>query len=411
MYANDGSGRCGGIAIAALKLAVLIRAAGDVLLYAYLPIYLYAHLGEERLWVIGLLPAVPGAARFVAAPFWGRQADRLARQRPFLVGGLAAYAALMLLLPRVTASLQAVALVAAASAFTCAFNPVARVWWTLRAPGRAVLDLAGWYRAEAAGFLGGSALLGWAAGSGAAALAAWMWSMGALFAAAAVWVAWAVPDAPRREGWGGGGSGGGPRGSSRAGSRIAGRGPAPSPMRAAAPVLGFVLLASLTWEAVAATYGVYVTQELGVPAPLYGLTIGASTAVNLWAYGPLAAAAERRGGGPLFLWSALGYAAMYLLMATRSPWAASLAYLVPMSAVLRTATNAWLAARVPEGARGRASGLLDAAEACAAMLGAFLGGVAAHRLGLAFVPRAALAGSLPLLLILAWARVRGRRAL
>lgn len=361
--------------------------------------------------MIALLPAVPGAVRFVTAPVWGRLADRLGRQRPLLLIGLAAYMATMLLLPRAGAPLDAVALIAASSVFSSAFNPVARLWLTLRDPGRALGCLARWQQAEAAGFLLASALLGWTVDGDFAGLKTWMWMAAGAFAVCLAWVGRAVPDVPVRAtgGWrawerepdAAEGRRVGRDGDARRAAAAGGRSPA--------AVLAFVLVASLTWEAVGATYGVYVTQVLGVPAKVYGLTVSASTVVSLWAYGPLAAAARRRGGDRLFLWSAAGYCAMYLLMASRSPWAVSLAYLIPMSAVLRTATNAWLTLRVPDTVRGRASGLLDATEACAAAVGALLGGVAAHHLGLAFVPRAALAGSLPLFLILAGPRGRARR--
>lgn len=359
-------------------------------LYVCLPLFLYTQLGEERLWAVSLVVAVPAAGRWAAASFWGRRLDRWGRQRPFMLLGLGAYGAILAVLPLLQNTYTIWLATGMAALVTSAYNPAVRAWLTLGSGGHGVRLLARWHQWETLGYFVGSTWLGWAVVARPELLPALLGAGALLCWACGLWLALAVPDravALAR------------RGAGRAGP---GRKIIPWPV----PI--FILTAFLMWDAVATVFGVYFTQHLKGSALLYGITLGGATFAGLLAYGPLAVLSGRRSPENLFQGAAWGYTAMYLLLVLRSPWLVSLGYAVPMVAVCRTAVNALLTRRVAEDQRGRALGELEAAEAAAAAVGPLLGGLLAHHLGLQTVPRAALAGSLLLhLLALHMAAAKG----
>src|SRR5690606_12454457 len=109
-------------------LSALVRASADVMLYAYLPVYVHLHLREERVWLISLLLAAPATIRLVTAPRWGKRADETGRHKPFVIIGLLAYAGLVNVLPRLDDPLVVIVVVSVFTFFSSALNPVARAW-------------------------------------------------------------------------------------------------------------------------------------------------------------------------------------------------------------------------------------------------------------------------------------------
>ncbi|MBX6376942.1 MAG: hypothetical protein IRY95_00155, partial [Clostridia bacterium] len=102
--------------------SALLRASADVALFAYLPVHLHADLGERRLLVIALAPALAHALRSLGAPLWGTLADGAGRQRPFLAAGLLGYGAALAALSVVGSPRLAVLAVAAAAVPASALN-------------------------------------------------------------------------------------------------------------------------------------------------------------------------------------------------------------------------------------------------------------------------------------------------
>ena len=379
-----GSG--GGVVIPCLYVGVFLRASADMLVYAYLPFHFHNHMGETRLWVIGLFVGAPSLVRLAVSPLWGKYADRVGRQRALITGGLLAYAMLLFLLPRYTEPMQVVTVASLMAVLSSAFNPVSRVWLLLSSSGQGLRRLANWHQWEAAGYLVSSVTIGWVVNSGYLDLTEIPLLLCMLLVTSAVVIGLFLPDIPvRSPGW-----------------QVEERSKAPVlPHWAYSRIsvfphtaLIYLLASSLTWEVVATTFGLYFTGLLGGSIRLYGLLIGTSTFLSVLAYGSLAGFCQRRGHRQVLQIAAWGYTAMYLLMSYPSVSTAGCAYLLPMSSVVRTAMNGLVANQVSERHRGEAMGLVDSVEAGSVAWGAILGGLIAHRQGLAFIPKVAVAGSI-----------------
>lgn len=374
------------MAIFCLYIGVFLRASADMLIYAYLPFHLYNHLGETRLWVIGLLAGAPSFVRLIAAPLWGKCADRIGRHRIFVVGGLLAYAMLLFLLPRYENPLQIVAMASLMAGIFSAFNPVSRVWLLLSCPQMGTWRLSVWHQWEAAGYLVSSVVIGWVVSSGHLTLTEIPLMLSILIVANAASIGIMLPDIAER--------------------LSVGETERPAKLYyfrtwilslfdiLPYTALFYLLASSMTWEVVATTFGLYFTGLLGGSVRSYGLLVGTSTFVSLLAYGLLAGFCQRYGYRRILQIAAWGYTAMYLLMSYPSVRTASCGYLLPMSTAVRTAMNAVVASQVPEAQRGEAIGIVDSIEAGSAAWGAVLGGLIADRQGLASVPRIAVIGSI-----------------
>jgi len=375
------------VAIHCIYVGVFLRATADMLLYAYLPLRLYYYLGETRLWVIGLFMGIPSFVRLLAAPLWGKWSDRLGRQRVFVVTGLLAYALLLLFLPRYADPLVAIAFTSLMAVPFAAFNPVSRVCILLRCPRERVQRLARWHQWEAAGYLVSSVVVGWSVNQGHLALTEFLTLLGILLCLGACLIAITLRDMPIRLSFR---KMGHPQPMSPSSSRLALGMMGVLPLTA----LAYLLTSSTTWEVVATTFGLYFTGFLGGSIRLYGFLIGTSTFVSILAYGVLAGFCERHGYPRTLQIAAWGYTAMYLLMSYPSIRTVGFAYMLPMSTVVRSAMNVMVSSQIPEKKRGEAMGLVDSVEAFSTAWGAVLGGLIAHRQGLEYIPKVAVAGSL-----------------
>lgn len=370
----------------AIGLSALARAFADIVLYAYLPVHLYAVLGEQRFAVISLILAVPNLARFAAAGLWGAALDRTGRTRPFLLLGMAAYTLSLAALSAMRDPALTVLTVCALAVPASAYNPSARGYLT-RWPGDGGRALAGWLRAETAGWLAGGLAMAFAAGRHPAALPV----TGAVLALSALVALCTVPEPPR----GPAGRPTGPRGG------LAGLDPLV--WRTA----GYVGMAVMLAEAVFAVFGIYLTQFLGGPEWLYGAAITGSTVTALLIYGPLTRAASAGRAPVLLLAAAAGYVVSFALALARSPWVVAASFTLPMFAAVRVGATWLAAAGSDEGSRGRAMGAIESAEAVAAALGSLGGGLLADAAGARAVIGTALGLSLVLLPL---AAAVGRRA-
>ncbi len=377
-----------------LYVGVFLRATADMLLYAYLPLHSYYCLGETRLWVIGLFVGMPSFVRLLLAPLWGKWADRLEKQQVFIVVGLLAYALLLLLLPRHSDPFVAIIFVSLMAIPFAAFNPVSRVWLLLSCPRKKVHRLASWHQWEAAGYLVSSVVVGWSVNKGYLALTDFLTLVGILLLGSTCLIGLTLRDLPTRSSYR---KTGHPKSLSPSSRHLALGMVGLLPLTA----LAYLFTSSTTWEVVATTFGLYFIGFLGGSVRLYGLLIGASTFVSILAYGSLAGFCERYGYRKAFQVAAWGYTAMYLLMSYPSVRIVGCAYLLPMSTVVRSAMNALVSHQVPERKRGEAIGLVDSVEACSTAWGAVLGGLIAHRQGLGYIPKVAVAGSILLHLLVA----------
>lgn len=254
----------------ALALSAFVRACADVVLYAHLPLHVYAVLGERRLWFVSLILAVPNLVRVPAAALWGAAVDRSGRVPSSLLLGMAAYAAALAFLAFSRSAAWTAGTVCALAAPASAYTPTARTY-LMRGPNGRQATLAGWLRGGTAGWVAGRAamtlLAGRAPGTALPALAAAL----AVVALAGLWRG--VPDPP-------------PPAPPGRGAEMAAGGPAPcwALVRWTAAYVG---LATLLAEGVFAVLGVYLTQVLGAPPALYGAALTGTTLLALWAYGPL----------------------------------------------------------------------------------------------------------------------------
>lgn len=357
-----------------------MRAAADVLLYSYLPLYLDSHVGETRLWLISLVPATPALLRFIMAPYWGRRADVTGSQRPYVVMGLLAYSMLLLLLPLLASTGSVILLIAGLAIPFSAFNPVVRTWLTLRQPKHGLHRLARWHQWEALGYFVTAGAVGWLAMDDMVSLPEFMRIIAVALAICALLVALYVKDLPVAA------SKGRVPQQRRLPRRSWIRGKKVLPLG----LLAFLLVSSLGWEAVVNMFGLYFTKEVGGPMHLYGAVVSAATLVSAISYGVLANYGQRHGYQTLLKQGAWGYTGMYALMAYPSPWTVGLAYLIPMSTFVRTALNVFITERVAESQRGVAMGTIESLEAGSILVGALAGGLLADRFGLAILPLAAL---------------------
>lgn len=384
----------------ALDCSAATRAVADVLLFVCLPLFIYTELGEERLWVLGMVVAAPSAAHWLAAPFWGRLIDRTGRQRRSILQGLAAYGLLLGMLPALGNTVAILATLALAGLGAAALNPAALAWLTLGQGRHGLVRLARWHQWEAAGYFVGSSLMGWAVVTHPAALP-WLFRVTAgLLGLCLLWVARTVDDRPLPASPPVPDRFGVRRRPARSRRQLETQ-PEPRTSRRALPreLPLFILTAFVLWEAVAAVFGLYFTQHLQASGLFYGATLGAATLIGLLAYGPLARRSDRQSPAGLFRWAARGYTGMYLLLVAPWPWLVGCGYLIPMAAVSRTAINAAVTRQVADQRRGQALGEVEAAAAAAAALGPLLGGILADNFGLPIVPWVALSGSLLLHLL------------
>lgn len=373
-----------------LYLSVLLRAAADVLLFAFLPLYLHQGLGDGHVGLISLFIAVPAGVRFVTAPKWGRKASETGRFKPLIIAGLGAYAAVLIVLPRVAQPLVGLALLTAASLMTSAFGPVCKTWITLNDDQSGLLRLATWYQWESAGYFISGTVFGLLV-SDASVLVDAATMLAIVIGADLVLLSFRLPSRPSPE-----------KPPPRMQHSTSTPRVRPATLKLAIPVslLAFILWSSLTWEAVATTFGMYYVNTLGATTATYGMVLSAATFVGLVCYRPFARLAKvyaKVHGFNRVLWiAALGYSLMYLLMASRSTALVGIAYLLPLSGVVRTGVNLWLTDHVRATERGAAFGILESTEAAAAVLGTVLGGLCADRYGLASVPTVALASTVVL---------------
>lgn len=361
---------------AAIQFSAFARAFGDIVLFAYLPLYLYAVVGEQRFTVISLILAVPNLLRFLGARIWGAAVDRTGRSRLFLLVGMGAYVLAMGAILAAREPALAVLMICALAVPGSAYNPTARSYLT-RWPDHDGRTLGGWLRAETAGWLAGGLAMSAFAGSHPAALPI----TAASLAAGSLAALSTLPEPPDRR-----------------------PGPHPTPAAPGSKIHPlvrhaalFVGLTALAAEAVFAVFGIYLTEILRGPAWLYGAAITGSTVAGLLLYGPVTRAASSGRAATVLAGAAAGYTLSFGLALVPNPWVVAVAFVLPMFAAVRAATTCLAAAASTEDDRGRAMGLIESSEALAVAMGSLGGGLLADALGVRAVIAAALALSLVLL--------------
>lgn len=385
----------------ALYISVFLRAASDVVLYAYLPLHLNQVLGPGHFGLISLFLAVPACIRAVMAPLWGRaisdtsssgSTNKVRRRntyRPYIVLALGGYAVILFFLPRLKDPLVGLILVAFGTVLTSAFNPVTRTWLTL-GDRLGLFRLATWHQWEGAGYFVSGAAFGLALFNDSFILINSAALLSGLIVVCTIFIWFTLP----RGGQARAGHGGhGPRQSDPFSIRSV-RGLPKS-------IFFFHFIAFLFWEAVAGTFSLRWVEDLDGSLPLFGLSISVATLVAAFSYKPLANLSRRLSLLNLFTIAAVGYSVMYVFMIVPSIWSVGIAYMVPMSSVLRTGTNRVIAEEVVETKRGLGMGLVDAIESGAAVLGFLMGGFGANAFGLSMIPVIALLGCIPLYVVLA----------
>lgn len=376
------------LSVSKSKLPLYLSYFGDgvslALIQAFLPLYVYADLGETRLRVVALLLALPALGTFVASHLWGAVADRTGRLRPWLLVGLAGHilvlASLMVL--HSAASVLAVAVVS--SLLFAAIGPTLKTWVTLgstQSVGQALSDVLrfqswGWF----AGSLGTGFLLDRAGLSlPVVALLAMLPALAALAAS----LAW-LPDVRK------------PTSSAAHPPRVGGE-KAPAPLletledlyraRHLWPLFLTILAAVLANESFFAVLGVYFTQVVAGSRELMGFSLALATLLGALLY-PLAGRfVDRHGPEKVLTAAAATYLAVYLAIAlVRNPYVVAVAFGVPLYPVLITAAASVMTQRSLLAQRGGGLGIVDGLFALGLAGGSLLGGVLGDALGLSAVP-------------------------
>ncbi|MBE3597810.1 MAG: hypothetical protein IMX02_03090 [Limnochordaceae bacterium] len=412
LHANA-PGRAG--ELAAVLGASLTRTLTELVIFGYVPLYLYAS-GERRITQLALVTALPALVRFVAANAWGALVDVTGRPERVLLVGIAGYWLASVGLLQVSTGLQAMMVVSLTAALFAALSPAGKALVSLvgetagrAAPGAAATSrdgrpaayrpLAWWLQLESWGWLLGSAAVA-ARGRLGLSPQGLLLVVAGVVTAQGVWAGLALRGLP------------GGRKACAARSWIAtfrgrlagmvadwrrlyGRGT----MALLFAVFG---LSALAAEASFTVFGFYFTGVLGGSESGYGVTVAASTGLGLLVYAVMGRPGVRLAPGPLMVTGAVLYGVTYAVMAA-APGAltAAIAFGLPVYALLRIGATWSAGALTRADERGGGMGGLDGAEALATALGALAAGLVADGWGLRAVYWAA-AGVAALLAGLAW---------
>ena len=346
--------------------ASISRTFADMVIFGYVPLYLYTS-GEQSVFQLSLVTAVPAMVRFVSANLWGSLADVTGRLKLVLLAGLLGYAAACLGLLWVSTGLEAMLVASVAAALYGGLSPAGKALVSLQPGPLATADraLAWWLQLES---------WGWALGSVAVAAREWVGaSPRTLLVVAAgvllvdlLWVAWKVPplvgrpDAPPLR-----------HGLARRLVELGDEWRRLYGNSTLVLLLTVFALASLASEASFTVFGFYLVGTLGGSEALYGMTLALATGLGLVAYAWLGAGGRRFAAGDLILAGAGLYILMFAAMASApTALAAAVAFVIPLYPLVRAGAT-WTASTLTGAAeRGGGMGALDGIEALAITLAA-----------------------------------------
>ncbi|HEY8425594.1 MAG TPA: MFS transporter [Limnochordales bacterium] len=383
--------------------ASIARTFADMIIFGYVPLYLYTS-GEQSIFQLSLVTAVPAMVRFVSSNFWGTMADVTGRLKLVLLAGLLGYVGACLGLLWVSTGLEAMLVVSMAAAFYGGLSPAGKALVSLHPGPLATADraLAWWLQLES---------WGWVLGSVAIAVRQWLGaSPRALLLVAAgvllgdlMWVAWRVPNVsglPATDRLG--------RGLARHVAELGGEWRRLYANGTLVLLLTVFALANLAGEASFTVFGLYLVGTLGGSEALYGTAVALATGLGLVAYAWLSTGGRRFPAGDLILAGAGLYIPMFAAMAgARTALAAAVAFVIPLYPLVRAGATWTASALTGAGERGGGMGALDGVEALAMTLGAAGAGLVAQAWGF----RAVYVGCAALAVVLTLSAWRLRQAL
>jgi len=127
-----------------IYLAAVAEGICLTIIMIFIPLYVRRTFEGTKLLTIASVVAIPTFTKFIASNFWGALADYTKKLKPFLVIGLAGYAACLLALSASDSAASVVLMAAAASLLYAAVSPISQSYVTLlreTEKGRAVGDL------------------------------------------------------------------------------------------------------------------------------------------------------------------------------------------------------------------------------------------------------------------------------
>jgi MFS family permease len=368
----------------------------------FVPLYVRRTFEETNLLTIASVLAVPALTKFAASNFWGALADYTKKLKPFVVIGLAGYAACLVGLSASDSAVSVVLTAAAASLFYAAVSPISLSYVTLlreTEKGRAVGDLMvfnslGW-------FVGGIACaylfdpkLGIPVRSvllGSAALAAVVLGLVSV-ALKPMYLrrdvgnegAGAGPDAaPTERQRGGVGEDGG----SWAGRLVADLRVLYGSKSLAATFMLVGVATAGVWVYFG-NFSVYMTEHIKGSTGVVGWVMALSALFGMLAFRPAGKLVDTFGSVRVLLVAMLAYVVTYALVSlTVDPFLVSVLLCVPVYPPFNVSSVALVSELSGESRRAGGLGILSGVQAVSLAVGSFLGGAIGDAFGLWALPR------------------------
>ncbi len=368
--------------LAPIYLAATAEGICLTIVMIFVPLYVRRTFEGTRLLTIASVLAVPALTRFIASNFWGALADHTRTLKPFVIIGLAGYAACMVGLSASASAASVVLIAAAASLFYAAVSPISLSYVTLlreTEKGRAVGDLMvfqslGWFVGGIAcaylfdpelGIPVRSVLLGSAA-----------------FAAAVLGLVWVMLGPLRLRGGRSDNDGGGWASRLVADLRV---------LYGSRTLASTFLLVGVATGGVWIYFGnfsVYMTEHINGSTGAVGWVMALSALFGMIAFRPSGKFVDTFGSVRVLLVAMLAYVVTYgLVSLTVNPFLVSVLLCVPVYPPFNVSSIALVSELSGESRRAGGLGILSGVFAVSLAVGSLLGGAIGDAFGLAALPR------------------------
>jgi MFS transporter, DHA1 family, multidrug resistance protein len=373
----------------ALYAAAFAAGVADTLLVFYLPLHVHRDLHESRLFVIGLVVALPQLGVFLSSNLWGALGDKWRRLKPLILIGIIGYTAMLAAMAAARSSTAVLWTALLGSLVYSAYKPGAWSFVSLRAREGTGLGLASLMRVQSFGWFCGNITCGTLLQHyGPKAMHAVLGGAAVVTGLVSVAIALRMPELPP--------------------AAFASR-PEGAPEEGEAPPRGLwadlaalyespmLLWIALIWFCTTAGrnlfftfFSILYTDQMRGSVQMVSVASSCSALAGLLFF-PLAGRwVDRYGPGRVLLLSVLGYACYFLANIFLSqPMLVAVLFIIPFYPAFSVGGTALVAATVKPGQRSGGMGVITGMDAVGALVGALLGGWAGDRYGIRITPVAA----------------------